>query len=80
MSGKEAKEQISQNLEIKRLERKIRDLEARALKPCGTCERCEPLDCLTIHYCPLLGNVDPERSGSTKHKERRYVQNQADNQ
>ncbi len=73
MSGKEAKEQIDLKLEIKRLERKVRELEARALKPCGTCTRCAPLDCLTIYHCPLLGNVDPEQSGCTKHKERKNV-------
>lgn len=80
MSGEEAKEQIDLKLEIKRLERKIRELEALQFKPCGTCVRCAPLDCMTIYYCPLLGYVDPERSGCTKHKERRYVQNQTDNQ
>lgn len=71
MSEKEAKEYVNNSLEIKRLQKRIRELEADQFKHCCTCGRLERHDCFVLHHCPLLGYVDPEKDGCTKHEERR---------
>ncbi len=73
MSGKEAKDIVSMSLELKKLQKRIKELEANQIKHCKTCARLTQLDCFTLWYCPKLKCVNPERDGCTHHKERVYV-------
>lgn len=71
MGGLEAKETVSQNLEIKRLKKLVAKLEADQVKHCISCQCLVQHDCYTLYSCPMLGYVDPELDGCTKHQERR---------
>lgn len=71
LSGKEAKEAVNQSLELKRLKKLVEKLEADQIKHCITCQRLVQHDCYVLSSCPMLGYVDPERDGCTKHQERR---------
>lgn len=33
---------------------------------CGECDRCKQAAFYTMHYCPMLGYVDPNKDGCTK--------------
>lgn len=71
MSGKEAKEHVNNALEVKRLQKQVRDLEKDRIKHCISCRRMERHDCYTLYRCPMLGYVDPEKDGCTRHEERK---------
>lgn len=47
---------------------KLRAESAKAFKPCRTCERLKRHDCGAFFECPLLGIVNPDEDGCTKHK------------
>lgn len=40
---------------------------ARAMQPCRTCQRLKRHDCGVFFECPLLGIVNPDLDGCTKH-------------
>lgn len=69
MSGKEAKDLVSISLELKKMQKRVKELETHQIKPCKTCRKLQQLDCFTLYRCPKLGYVDPERDGCTRHEE-----------
>lgn len=73
LNGKEAKEAINHSLELKRLQKRVAELEQNQMPHCITCRRLVQHNCYTLFSCPMLGYVDPERDGCSKHEERRNV-------
>lgn len=71
MSGKEAKDHVNNTLELKRLHKRVSELEGNQIKHCISCRRMERHDCYTLFRCPMMGYVDPEKDGCTRHEERK---------
>ena len=45
-------------------------LRGAAIPPCEGCELLHRHDCFTLHYCEILGFVDPNKPGCQKRKEK----------
>lgn len=52
---------------------RLRAGSERKFKPCRTCVRLKQHDCCVFYECPLLGIVNPDVDGCTKHIGGNYV-------
>lgn len=58
-------------LENGKLKAENKALAESQMRHCVSCDRLSRHDCYTLHWCPFLGFVDPERDGCSRHKPRR---------
>lgn len=70
MSEKEMKEAVDQTLEMNKLRKKVKELEARQMQTCRGCVCLKRHDCYVFYWCPRLGYVDPDRDGCSKREEK----------